>query len=130
VKSRASAFGVAVVVITAMVGSVSQAEAASQCGKASWYKMGTKTASGERMNASALAAAHRSLPFGTQVRVENLSNGRSVVVRINDRGPFAGGRVIDVTKGAAERLGMIRSGVVPVKVTVVGGGGRLSSNCT
>jgi rare lipoprotein A len=121
---------VAVVVLTAMVGSVSQTEAASQCGKASWYKMGTKTASGERMNASALAAAHRSLPFGTKVRVENLSNGRSVVVRINDRGHFAGGRVIALTRGAAEQIGMIRWGVARVKVTVVGGGGKLASNCT
>jgi rare lipoprotein A len=102
-----------------------QAEA-SQCGNASWYKLGTQTASGERMDASALAAAHRSLPFGTMVRVENLSNGRSVDVRINDRGPFAHGRVIDVTQGAAERLGMIRSGVAPVKVTVVGGGAGLA----
>ncbi|HET7717132.1 MAG TPA: septal ring lytic transglycosylase RlpA family protein [Bauldia sp.] len=113
-----------------MVGSIGQAEAASQCGKASWYKMGTRTANGERMNASALAAAHRSLPFGTRVRVENLSNGKSVIVRINDRGPFAGGRVIDVTRGAAEQLGMIKSGVVPVKVTVVGGGGKLKANCS
>ena len=129
-KSRASALGVAVVVLTAIVGSVSQAEAASQCGKASWYKMGTKTASGERMNASALAAAHRSLPFGTKVRVENLSNGRSVVVRINDRGPYSGGRVIDLTRGAAERIGMINSGVTSVKVTVVGGSGKLKSNCS
>jgi rare lipoprotein A len=131
VKTRASALGVAVVVLSAMVGSMSQADAAaSQCGKASWYKMGTRTASGERMNASAMAAAHRSLPFGTQVRVENLSNGRSVVVRINDRGPFTGGRVIDLTQGAAERIGMIRSGVARVKVTVVGGSGKLASNCT
>jgi rare lipoprotein A len=130
-KTRASALGVAVVVVTAMVGSIGQADAAaSQCGRASWYKMGTKTASGERMNASALAAAHRSLPFGTQVRVENLSNGRSVVVRINDRGPYSGGRVIDLTQGAAERIGMIRSGTARVKVTVVGGGGKLASNCS
>ena len=64
------------------------------------------------------------------MRVENLHNGRSVVVRINDRGPFVGGRVIDVTRGAAERIGMIRSGVARVKVTVVGGSGKLSSNCT
>ena len=103
-----------------------EAEAAgSQCGRASWYKMGHTTASGEKMNANALAAAHRSLPFGTKVRVENLANGRSVVVRINDRGPFTGGRVIDVTRGAAERLGMISSGVARVKVTVVGGKGKL-----
>jgi rare lipoprotein A len=82
------------------------------------------------MNAGAMAAAHRSLPFGTQVRVENMHNGRSVVVRINDRGPFIGGRVIDVTRGAAERLGMVHSGVARVKVTVVGGKGRLSGNCS
>lgn len=78
------------------------------------------------MDAGALAAAHRTLPFGTKVRVENLANGRSVVVRVNDRGPFSGGRIIDVTRGAAERLGMIRSGVARVKVTVVGGQGKLS----
>lgn len=91
--------------------------------------MGHTTASGERMNADALAAAHRTLPFGTKVRVENLGNGRSVVVRINDRGPFAGGRIIDVTRGAAEQLGMIRAGVARVKVTVVGGGAQLNG-CT
>jgi rare lipoprotein A len=111
-----------------VIGSLHSTEAlaASQCGKASWYKKGTRTANGERMEARALAAAHRTLPFGTRVKVENLSNGRSVVVRINDRGPFAGGRVIDVTQGAAEHLGMIRAGVVPVKVTVVDGKGQLS----
>ena len=73
------------------------------------------------MNANALAAAHRSLPFGTLVRVDDLSNGRSVVVRINDRGPFIRGRVIDLTRGAAEKLGMIHSGTASVKVTVVSG---------
>jgi rare lipoprotein A len=103
-----------------------EALASSQCGKASWYKMGTRTASGERMDPGALAAAHRTLPFGTKVKVENLANGRSVVVRINDRGPFAGGRIIDVTQGAAQQLGMIRAGIARVKVTVVGGKGQLS----
>ena len=129
VISRVSAFGVTAVVATALMGMTGQAEAASQCGKASWYKMGTTTANGERMNPQAMAAAHKSLPFGPKVKVENLSNGRSVVVRINDRGPFVHGRVIDVTQGAAERLGMIRSGVARVKVTVVGGKGRLPVNC-
>lgn len=104
-------------------------EAKTQCGKASWYKMGKTTANGERMNPRALAAAHRTLPFGTKVRVENLRNGRAVVVRINDRGPFGGGRVIDVTQGAAERLGFVRAGVVPVKLTVVEGEARLGGNC-
>jgi rare lipoprotein A len=81
------------------------------------------------MNAGALAAAHRSLPFGTRVRVDNLANGRSVVVRINDRGPFVRGRVIDLTRGAAQRIGMIGSGTTSVKVTVVDGKGSLSG-CT
>jgi rare lipoprotein A len=126
-KFRMQAFGLAAIAIGAVVClHGNQAEAsASQCGKASWYKMGHNTACGERMNAKALAGAHRTLPFGTKVRVENLGNGRSVVVRINDRGPFVRGRVIDVTQGAAERLGMIRSGVARVKVTVVGGKGKL-----
>jgi rare lipoprotein A len=124
---RLSAFGLAVGAICAAAGlSSNEAVAASsQCGKASWYKMGHTTASGEKMNASALAAAHRTLPFGTKVRVENLGNGRSVVVRVNDRGPYSGGRVIDVTRGAAHQLGMIKSGVARVKVTVVGGKGSL-----
>jgi rare lipoprotein A len=78
------------------------------------------------MNANALAAAHRTLPFGTQVRVENLGNGRAVVLRINDRGPFVGGRVIDVTRGAAQRLGMINSGTARVRVSVLSGGRQLS----
>jgi rare lipoprotein A len=122
------ALGLAAVVFCAAVslhGNDAEASA-SQCGKASWYKMGHKTASGERMNAAALAGAHRTLPFGTKVRVDNLGNGMSVVVRINDRGPFIRGRVIDVTQGAAEKLGMIRSGVARVKVTVVGGKGKLA----
>jgi rare lipoprotein A len=105
-------------------------EAGSQCGKASWYKIGSRTANGEKMNANALAAAHRSLPFGTRVRVDNLRNGRSVVVRINDRGPFVRGRVIDVTRGAAVKLGMIGAGVARVKVTVVSGKGNLTGACS
>jgi rare lipoprotein A len=122
-----SAIGLAVGAICATAGLPSNEAFASgsQCGRASWYKMGHTTASGERMNANALAAAHRTLPFGTQVRVENLGNGKSVVVRVNDRGPYSGGRVIDVTRGAAQQLGMIKSGVARVKVTVVGGKGRL-----
>lgn len=92
---------------------------ASESGKASYYgdrHHGQKTASGERFNQNALTAAHRSLPFGTRVRVTNLNNERSVVVRINDRGPFVRGRVIDVSRAAAERLDMLRAGVVPVRI--------------
>ena len=81
------------------------------------------------MNSRVLAAAHRSLPFGTHVRVENLKNGRSVVVRINDRGPFVRGRVIDVTRGAAEQLDMIHTGTTSVRLTVVDGGKTLQG-CT
>ncbi|TIV62635.1 MAG: septal ring lytic transglycosylase RlpA family protein, partial [Mesorhizobium sp.] len=70
----------------------------------------SRTASGERMNPAALTAAHRSLPFGTKLRVTNKNNGRSVVVRINDRGPFVRGRVLDLSRGAANQLGFIGSG--------------------
>ncbi|RMH84015.1 septal ring lytic transglycosylase RlpA family protein [Pseudomonas sp. AOB-7] len=97
----------------------SSGSGATETGKASYYgdrHHGRKTASGERFDQHALTAAHRSLPFGTRVRVTNLSNERSVVVRINDRGPFVRGRIIDVSRAAAERLGMLRAGVVPVRV--------------
>lgn len=88
--------------------------AAAQCGKASWYALTSKTASGERMNPEAMTAAHRSLPFGSKVLVTNQRNGRSVVVRINDRGPFVRGRVIDLSRAAAQRLGFIRAGHTPI----------------
>lgn len=97
------------------------AEAAPQCGKASWYALYSRTASGEMMNPNLLTAAHKSLPFGTKVRVTNIKNGKSVVVRINDRGPFIKGRVIDVSKGAARKIGMVKSGVASVKVTALNG---------
>ena len=84
--------------------------AAGQCGRASWYALHSRTASGERMNPSALTAAHRTLPLGTKLRVTNQNNGRSVIVRINDRGPFIKGRVLDLSKGAAGQLGFIGSG--------------------
>ena len=74
------------------------------------------------MNPNDLTAAHRSLPFGTRVLVENLSNGQSVVVRINDRGPFIGGRIIDLSKAAAASIGMIASGTANVRVTIAEGG--------
>ena len=68
---------------------------------------------------NAMTAAHRSLPFGTRVRVTNKRNGRSVVVRINDRGPFSGGRILDVSKAAANRLGLIATGTAPVTLQVL-----------
>ena len=95
---------------------------AEQVGSASWYALTSQTASGEMMDPSAMTAAHPSLPFGTKVLVENLTNGKSVEVRINDRGPFIGGRIIDVSKAAASTLGMIDSGVAKVRVATLGGG--------
>ena len=91
-----------------------QANAAPGCGHASWYALTSKTASGERMNANLMTAAHRSLPFGTKVMVTNKRNGKSVVVRINDRGPFIRGRVLDVSKAAAKNIGMVSSGTAQV----------------
>lgn len=89
-------------------------------GTASWYGgkfHGRKTASGQRFDQFALTAAHPSLPFGTKVKVTNNANGRSVVVRINDRGPYAHGRVIDLSKGAARAVGM--DGTAKVSLAVV-----------
>ena len=90
-------------------------------GAASWYGpgfYGRTTANGERFRKGTLTAAHRTLPFGTKVRVTNLSNGRSVVVRINDRGPFKHHRVIDLAHGAASQLQMMRAEEVPVKLEI------------
>jgi len=115
------AFGVVAAAFVAVAGFHAPEASAAQCGNASWYSSGTRTADGERMNANALAAAHRFLPFGTHVRVDNLTNGRSVIVRINDRGPFIRGRIIDLTRGAAEKIGMIHAGTAKVRVTVVDG---------
>lgn len=83
------------------------------------YESGSRTASGERFNPEALTAAHRTLPFGTRVRVTNMWNGRSVIVRITDRGPFIRGRVIDLSTNAARQLGMMSSGVASVKLEVL-----------
>ncbi len=102
---------------------------AGQCGRASWYQMTSRTASGERANPNSMAAAHRTLPFGTKVKVENLNNGRTAVVRINDRGPFVRGRVIDVTRAAADELGFRSAGHAPVRVTVLDDGVQTVSSC-
>src|SRR5215216_4716193 len=100
----------------AMLIGIGKAEAQSGIASIYSYK-GSPTASGERAHPAGLTAAHRSLPFGTKVRVTNRRNGHSVVVRINDRGPFVRGRVIDVTPAAARSLGF--SGLVPVALAVV-----------
>jgi rare lipoprotein A len=88
-------------------------------GVASFYTEGTQTASGERFDTHELTAAHPTLPFGTRLRVTNVATGRSVTVRVNDRGPFVPGRVVDVSYAAAETLGMVEGGVAKVKLDVV-----------
>lgn len=93
-----------------------------QRGEASWYGPGfdgNYSANGELFNRYAMTAAHPNLPFGTRVLVTNRNNGRSVVVRINDRGPFSGGRVIDLSQGAAALIGMIESGVADVQIDII-----------
>ncbi len=104
-------------------GATEPIQIANKRGMASWYGPGFhggRTASGESFNAFGFTAAHRYLPFGTRVKVTNLRNGRSVVVRINDRGPHTGGRIIDLSKGAASVIGLFQSGVAPVLLEVLG----------
>ncbi len=91
-------------------------------GRASYYGRelaGNRTASGERFDPSDFTAAHRTLPFGTHIRVTNLRNDRSVVVRVNDRGPFHGNRIIDVSRAAADEIGMTRRGTIRVRLDVL-----------
>ena len=88
-------------------------------GLASFYGEGSETASGEKFDPKGLTAAHPTLPFGTRLRVTNVANGRSVIVRINDRGPFVAGRAVDVSPSAAERIGIVERGVAKVKLDVV-----------
>lgn len=93
-----------------------------ETGQASFYAMkyhSRKTASGERLDQQALTAAHRTLPFGTRVNVTNLKNGKSVTVRINDRGPFVKGRIIDLTRAAFRKIGPIEAGLIDVRIEVV-----------
>ena len=113
-KISKSAALTAATVAAALTLGASTFPAAAQCGRASWYALHSRTASGERMNPRALTAAHRTLPFGTRIKVTNQRNGKSVVVRINDRGPFIRGRVLDLSKAAAGQIGMIGSGHAPV----------------
>jgi rare lipoprotein A len=94
--------------------------AMAQCGTASWYHEGARTANGERFRPDGISAAHRTLPFGTRVQVRNQRTGRSIVVRINDRGPFIRGRIIDLSRGAQRALGM--GGLAPVCLAVLGRG--------
>jgi rare lipoprotein A len=93
--------------------------APASSGMASFYTEGTRTASGEKFNTLELTAAHPTLPFGTKLRVTNVATGRAVTVRVNDRGPYVPGRVVDVSYSAADALGMVGRGVAKVKLDVV-----------
>ena len=91
-------------------------------GEASYYAgfhHGKKTASGERFNMHSLTAAHRTLPLGSKIKVTNLNNGKEVVVRVNDRGPYAKGRVLDVSLGAAKKLGMLKTGTAKISIQIL-----------
>lgn len=94
---------------------------ATQVGKASWYgsESGNKTANGERFNPNGLTAAHRTLPFGTKVRVTSMRTGKSVTIRINDRGPFHGKRILDISAGAAEVIGLKKDGVGEIRMEIL-----------
>lgn len=100
-----------------------KAKAFNQTGQASWYDYRSqgsrRTASGAKLDDKALTAAHKSLPFGSKVRVTNLRNGKSVVVLINDRGPYHRGRIIDLNRFAAQRIGLTASGVAKVRIETV-----------
>lgn len=100
-------------------------------GIASWYGRdfhGKKTANGERYNMYGMTAAHKTLPLGTMVRVTNKSNGRSIVVRINDRGPFVNKRIIDLTKTGAQKLDMLKAGTAPVRIEALGGSSSVKTS--
>lgn len=118
--------GLAVLAVLALSGCARQPPSAqvqtscTQEGMASWYHAVGTTAAGEKLQPQELIAAHRTLPLGTMVRVTALDTGRSVVVRIGDRGPFAKGRIIDLSRAAAERLGMRGEGVAQVRLEIDG----------
>nr|WP_246518595.1 septal ring lytic transglycosylase RlpA family protein [Ancylobacter lacus] len=118
-RATLGATSLIVICLSATPGAAAEKRLGSASGMASYYGYGGRTASGEHHNAAAMTAAHRSLPFGTHVRVTNTANGRSVVVRINDRGPFVRGRVIDVSTAAADALGFRRRGVARVDLAVI-----------
>jgi rare lipoprotein A (peptidoglycan hydrolase) len=122
-KPRARRRGFLALGVLAMLLPFGAARAGIQEGTVSWYGgqfHKRPTASGEIFNTNALTMAHPTLPFGTKVKVTNLGNGRSVVVRVNDRGPFIGHRIADLSRAAAETLGMMRRGVAHVRMEILG----------
>lgn len=121
-RAQAPAAPASPAAVTAPAAAAPVAPAAGMEGLAAYYSNrldGRKTASGQVFDQAKLTAAHPTLPFGTMVKVTNTKNNRSVVVRINDRGPTQAGRVIDLSRAAASKLGMLRSGLAPVKLEVV-----------
>jgi rare lipoprotein A len=115
--------GAAAAAAPASAAPAAAAAASTETGKLAWYGKkftGRKTASGEAFNPSALTMAHKTLPFGTLVKVTNPKNGKSVTLRVNDRGPTQADRVGDVSYAAARRLDMVKSGVIEAELTVVG----------
>ena len=122
-RNTVTAFFATIALAAAAVTVSPVAAEAKSCGKASWYGPGfhgRTTANGEKYNQNAMTAAHKGLRFGTKVRVTNQRNGKSVTLRINDRGPYIKGRIIDVSKAAAGKLGMRNAGVAPVCVSIIG----------
>jgi rare lipoprotein A len=108
-----------VLAVAAAAFAFSVAAEANSTGMASYYKHGKRTANGEHYNPHGMTAAHRHLKFGTKVRVTNVKTGKSVIVRINDRGPFIRGRVIDLSLGAAQVIGLTKTGVARISYAVV-----------
>lgn len=120
---RRSRCGLVALAVLALALPFGAAQARAQEGVVSWYGdrfHGRRTASGELFDASAMTMAHPTLPFGTKVRVTNLRNGRSVEVRVNDRGPFVGTRIADLSHAAAVTLGMMRRGLARVRIEILG----------
>ena len=100
-------------------GCASQTVEQPKLAKTSWYQMGTRTASGERYNPDGLTVAHKTYPFGTLLKLTNPENNKTVIARVNDRGPFAHGRELDASRGTARELGFISKGVTDLKVEVI-----------
>lgn len=115
-----SAAILACVAVVAVWALLPRSTGASVCGVASWYDLTSRNAEGRTENPEGLFAAHRTLPLGTPIEVRNLGNGRSAKLIVNDRGPFVKGRILDVTKGAAEKLGFLSDGTAHVRITVLG----------
>lgn len=109
-------FTIYILFVCCIIANCSCASYITETGKASYYTEGKRTANGEKYKKRKLTAASKTLPFGTHVKVTNLRNGKSVKVRINDRGPYVQGRIIDLSWKAAKKIGMMDDGVVPVKL--------------